>query len=62
MVTSVVDYNMHFIERTHAIQPIQHTHQRKYKNKVQLGLNTHFGKLMCMMTSTHLKISVDNMR
>ena len=52
---------MHVIERMHAIQPIQQTHQGKDKKKVQLGLNMHFGKLMHMTTNTHLKIGMDTM-
>ena len=50
---------MHVVDRTHAIQPIQHTHQGEEKKKIQLGLNMYFDKLMCMTTSTHLKISMD---
>ena len=46
---------------THAIQPIQHTHQGEDKKQVQLELNMYFGKLMCMTTNTHLKISMDTM-
>ena len=53
--------NMHVIVRTHAIQPIQHTHQGEHKKQVQLELNMYFDKLMCMTTITHLKISTDNM-
>ena len=52
---------MHVIAHTHAIQPIQHTHQGEDENQVQLALNVYFGKLMCMTTSTHLKISTDTM-
>ena len=52
---------MHVIECTHAIQPIQHTYQGEDKKQVHLGLNMHFGKLMRMTTSTHLKISMDIM-
>ena len=50
---------MHVVERLHAIQPIQHTHQVEDKKQVQLGLNMYFGKLMHMSTSTHLKINTD---
>ena len=52
---------MHVIMCMHAIQPIQHTHQGKYKKKVQLGLKMYFDKLMCMTTNTHLKINTDTM-
>lgn len=52
---------MHVIERTHAIQPIQHTHQGEDKKNFQLGLNMYFGNLMRMTTSTHLKINMEIM-
>jgi len=52
---------MHVIVHTHVIQPIQQTHQGEDKKKVQLELNMYFGKLMCMTTNTHLKISMDTM-
>ena len=52
---------MHGIECTHAIQPIQHTHQGEDKKQVQLDPNGYFSKLMCMTTNTHLKISMDTM-
>lgn len=52
---------MHDIERTHAIQPIQHTHQGEDKKQVQLELNMYFDKLMRMTASPHLKISTDIM-
>lgn len=45
----------------HVIQPIEHTHQGKDKKQVQQGLNMYFGKLMCMITNTHLKISMDTL-
>ena len=46
---------------THAIQPIQHTHQGEDKKKFQLELNMYFGKLMRLTTNTHLKIIKDTM-
>lgn len=52
---------MHVVEHMHAIQPIQHTHKGEDKKQVQRGLNMYFGKLMCMTTSTHLEINMDNM-
>lgn len=52
---------MHVIVRTHAIQPIQHTHQGEDKKQVQLEPNEYFSKLMHMTTSTHLKINTDIM-
>ena len=48
--------SMHVVERTHAIQPIQHTHQGEDKKQVQLGLNMYFDKLKRVTTNTHLKI------
>ena len=36
---------MHFIMRTHAIQPIQRTFQGEDKKQVQLELNMCFGKV-----------------
>jgi len=52
---------MHVIVHTHAIQPIQHTHQAEDKRKVKLELNMYFSKLIRMTTSTHLKINTDTM-
>jgi len=52
---------MHVIVRMHETQPIQHTHQGEDKKEVQLKLNMYFGKLMCMTTITHMKISTDIM-
>ena len=52
---------MHVIVHTHAIQPIQHTHQGEDKKQVQLEMNMYFSKLMRMTTSTHLKSSTDTM-
>ena len=52
---------MHVVEHMHAIQPIQHTHQGEDKKQVQLGLDMHFVKLMCMTTNTHFKIRMDTM-
>ncbi len=52
---------MHVIERAHAIQLIQRTHQGEDKKQVQLELNMHFGKLMRMTTNTHLKINTNTM-
>lgn len=51
---------MHVIVCTHAIQPIQHTHQGEDKKQVQLETNMYFCKLMHMNTCTHLKISMDS--
>lgn len=53
--------SMNVIQCTHGIQPIQHTHQGKDEKQVQPGLNMYFGKLMCMTTSTHLKINMFTM-
>jgi len=53
--------NMHAIENTHEIQPIQHTHQGEDKKQVKLEMNMYFSKLMRMTTSTHLKISTNTM-
>ena len=52
---------MDVIVHMHASPPIWHTHQGEDKKQVQLELNMYFGKLMCMTTSTHLKISKDTM-
>jgi len=52
---------MHVIVCTHAIQPIQHTHQGEDKKQVELELNMYFGKLMHMTTNAHLKINTDTM-
>ena len=52
---------MHVVECTHAIQPIQRTHQGEEKKQGQLGLNMHCDKLMGMTTSTHLNISTGTM-
>ena len=46
---------------THALQPIQHTHQGKDKKQVQLEQNMYFGKLMCTTINTQLNINTEIM-
>jgi len=52
---------MHVIVHTHAIQPVQHTHQGEDKKQVQMDLNMYFDKLMRMTIGKHLKISIETM-
>ena len=52
---------MDVIERTHAIPPIWYTHWGEDKKQVCLELNLYFDKLMCMVTSTQMEISIDTM-
>jgi len=53
---------MPLIVCTHAIPPIWHTHQGKYKKQVQLELNMYFENLMHMTTNTCPEISADTMQ